>query len=69
MNYVLMTLKAEIKVVKRYVEYCKERAATFGIDPQTEAKFKKEVRTNVKRLQDFREAINLLKEYKRTPKQ
>ncbi len=69
MNYVLMTLKAEIKVVKNYVEHCKERLTEFGVPESTVAKYKKEIRTNVKRLQDFREAVELIKSYRKTNKQ
>jgi hypothetical protein len=66
MTYVLKTLQAEIPNIKRYLEYCKDRINTLGIEETTAKKFKNEIRTNRKRLQDMREAINLLKEYQKT---
>lgn len=69
MNYVLKTLQAEVPNIKRYLEYCKDRINALGVEESTVKKYKNEIRVNVKRLQDMRDAINLLKEYKKTRRQ
>jgi hypothetical protein len=60
MNYVLNTLKAEIKNIRLYLEYCKGRVAAEGIEESTATKYRKEIKTNVRRIQQIRDAINLL---------
>jgi hypothetical protein len=69
MRYVLNTLKAEIKSLKEYIDHCKDRVNVFNIDPGILKKYQKEMRISRKRIQDYRDVINLINDYNKSRRQ
>lgn len=68
MLYVIKGLKGEIHNLKSYIKFCKERIE-FTAEATTRDKYEKEVKKARKLIQDHRDAINILREFKKAQRQ
>lgn len=60
MRYVVNTLKAEIKNIQGYLDYCESRLQSETLPEDTRAKYTKEIKVNQRRIKEFRNAITTL---------